>query len=138
MSTPSRTRPHEPYSTRHPIPILTIGSASHQYFRGFDRGRNVGKQRLLVADYLQLDHLADADLARQPAGADRFLGRVASGGVRQNLELGGIEEVEQVFLAAIGDIDAAHRDRDNLGAAFLDRATSLGEILVLAGADDKP
>ena len=77
--------------------------------------------------------VADADLAREAAGANRLVGRVASGGVGQNLPALRVDEVEEIFLIAIGDVDATHGDSDDLGTALLDREFRLIEILVLAG-----
>ena len=45
--------------------------------------------------------------------------------------------VEQVLLARIGDVHAPHRDGDDLGAGGVDRGARLGEVAVLAGADDQ-
>ena len=80
--------------------------------------------------------VADADLAREAAGAHRLFGRIASGRVGQNLPPLRIDIIEQVLLSAIADVDPPHRDRDDLGAALLDRGAGLLEIRVLSGPDD--
>jgi hypothetical protein len=59
--------------------------------------------------------------------------RIASSAVKQP----GVDIVGQHRRIAVGDVDPAHRDRDDLRAGGLDRRRVLGEILVLAGADDE-
>ncbi len=71
----------------------------HEHARRLERGRDVGEERLRVADHLELDELADAGLAREAGRADRFLGGVAAGGVRQDRVALGIDVVEEVLLA---------------------------------------
>jgi hypothetical protein len=46
--------------------------------------------------------------------------------------------VEQVLLAGVGDVHAAHRDGDDLGAGRLRGPARLLERAVLAAADDEP
>ena len=109
----------------------------HQHAGGFDGRLHVGKQRLLVADDLDLHPVGEPDLATQTRGANGFVGGVAAGGVGQQEILLRIDEVEQRFFAAI-EVDAAHRDGDHLGAAGRDGARRLLPRLVFARADDQP
>ena len=89
--------------------------------RGFEQRFVVGEQRLLVADHFQLDPVRQARLAPQPRRANRVVRGVARGGVRQDEVPLGIDVVEQRFLAAVGEVDAPHRDGDHLGARRLVR-----------------
>src|SRR5439155_25535545 len=109
-----------------------------EHARRLDRCGDVREERLLVADDLELDERPDAGLAGQAAGADRVLGGVAAGGVRQDREAVERQVVEQVLLARVGDVHAPDRDRNDLGPRRLDHAPRLGERSVLAGADDQP
>jgi hypothetical protein len=48
------------------------------------------------------------------------------------------QHVEQIrFAGILADVGAANGDGDDLGARRIDRRPRLGEILVLAGADEK-
>src|SRR5207245_6581988 len=80
---------------------------------------------------------AGPGLAGRTAAADGLVGAVAAGGVGQDGEAVGRQEVEQVLLARVGDVHAAHGDGHDLGARGLDRLARLRERLVLAGADDE-
>ncbi len=68
--------------------------------RGFDRRRGIGEQRPVIADHFELHHLADADFARQAAGANRLVGGIASGRVGQNLVAFRVQIFEQIFFLA--------------------------------------
>ena len=61
--------------------------------RGHELDR-VGQERPVVADHLELDPVGRERLAGQPRGQHRVAGRVAAGGVRQHLDPGGVEHVE--------------------------------------------
>ena len=52
--------------------------------RGLERRRDVGEERALVADHLELDQLGAEQLAPEPRGGDRVLDGVAAGGVGQD------------------------------------------------------
>ena len=97
----------------------------------------VGEERALVADHFELHPVRQPGLAAEPRRADRFVGRVAAGGVRQQEVLRRVDVVEQRFLRAVGDVHAPHRDRDHLGARRLVRLHHHGRRRVLAGADDQ-
>src|SRR5436190_10810003 len=78
-------------------------------------------------------------LARQAQRAHRVLGVVAAGGVRQIREIRRRQGVEQARLVLVlADVGAADRHRDDLRARGLDGGARLGEVLVLAGADQQP
>ena len=83
---------------------------------------HVGIEGGLVADNFELDPVRDANLAAAPRRADRFVGGVAAGGVRQQEVLLGIDIVEHRFLTAV-EIDATHRDRDHVGATDFESAS---------------
>ncbi len=92
-----------------------------------------------VAQHLELDQVvAVEELARQAQRAHGVLGAIAAGGVRQVGELRGRQRVEQArLLGVLADVGATDRHRDDLRARGLDRGARLGEILVLAGADQQ-
>src|SRR5439155_929398 len=62
---------------------------------------------------------------------------VAAGGVGQDGEAVGRQEVEQVLLARVGDVHAAHGDGHDLGARGLDHLARLREPPGLARADQE-
>jgi hypothetical protein len=68
-----------------------------QHARGFERGLHVGIERGLIADDFDLDPVGEADLAAEARRADGLVGGVAAGGVGQQEEALGIDEVEQRF-----------------------------------------
>ena len=77
----------------------------------------VGQQRALVADDLELDPVGLERLAGEPRGQHRVARGEAAGGVRQQLDAGRVEHVDE--RAARRRIDAPQRDGDELGAARL-------------------
>jgi hypothetical protein len=82
--------------------------------------------------------VAVEQLAAEAQGAYRVVGRVAAGGVGQDGELRRRQDVQQRGLARfLADIDATDGDGDDLGAGGIDGFARLGEVLVLAGADQQ-
>ena len=81
---------------------------------GGDELDGVGQQRAVVADHLELDPVGLERLARELRGDDRVAGGVAAGGVREHLDAGAVEHVED--RAARGRVEPAQRDRAQLGA----------------------
>ena len=69
----------------------------HQRCRAASSGLlDVGEERLLVADHLELHPLASAPARGQAAGADRVVGGVAAGGVGQERHAAcGVDPVEE-------------------------------------------
>ena len=59
----------------------------YEHARRFEQRLVVGKQRLLVADHFQLHPVRQPRFAAEPRGADRIVGGVAAGGVRQQENL---------------------------------------------------
>ena len=55
-----------------------------QHLRRFEQRFVVGEERPLVADHLELHPVRQPRLASEPRGPDRFVRRVAAGGVRQD------------------------------------------------------
>jgi hypothetical protein len=109
-----------------------------QHLRRLERRDDVGQQRALVADDLQLHPVAHARRPAQPRVADRLLGRVAAGRVRQQEEPLRVEVVEDALLLRAVQVHAPHGDRHHLGARRLDGAHHLLVRAVLARADDQP
>ena len=70
----------------------------HQHARRLEQRLVVGKQRPLVADHFELHPVRQPGLAAEPRRADRFVGGVAAGGVRQDEVLRRVDVVEQRFL----------------------------------------
>ncbi|KAG1246429.1 hypothetical protein G6F65_020692 [Rhizopus arrhizus] len=89
--------------------------------------------------HFQLDQVvAVQQLARQAQRADRVVGAVAAGGVGQQREFRRRDVVQQVrFAGVLADVGAADGDRDDFGAAGVQRGAGLFEVLVLAGADEQ-
>ena len=55
-----------------------------EHARRLEQRDVVGEERPFVADHLELHPVRQADFAAEPRGADRLLGRVAAGGIRQD------------------------------------------------------
>ena len=92
-----------------------------------------------IAQHLELDELvAVEELAREMERAHGVLGRVAAGGIGKVGELGRRQHVEERWRARIlPDVRPADRHGDDLGTRSDNRRAGLGEVLVLAGADEK-
>jgi len=92
-----------------------------------------------VAEHLELDQRVPAEqFARQAQRAHRVVGAVAAGGVGQDREAIGRQEVEQVrLIGVLADVRAPDRDGDDLCAACLDGVARLVEVAVLAGTDQQ-
>ena len=82
----------------------------------------VRKERSLVADDLQLHPVREPRRPAQPGGADRLVGGVAAGRVRQQRVAVGVDVVEQRGAVAGVEIDAANRHRHHLGPGGVVRA----------------
>jgi len=96
-----------------------------------------GNKCLLVADDFELDPVRKTDFAREPRGANRFIGGVASGGVRQDKDLFAVDVIEQRLFAAIGEVHTADGNGDHVRAARGVRASHLLKTAVLPGSDDQ-
>ena len=99
------------------------------------RGR-VGQQRALVADHLELDPARLERLAGELRGEHRVARGEAAGGVRQQRDARAVEHVDD--RAALGRVDAAQRDGDELGRARLDRRGEHVERAEAARAEQQP
>src|ERR1035441_4925682 len=71
-----------------------------------------------------------------PGGADRVIGRIAAGGVRQKEIFIRIDVIEQRLLAAV-EIHPAHGHRHHVGATGLERAGGFLKRFVFAGPNDQ-
>ena len=76
-------------------------------------------------------------VARQHGGTNGVVGRVAAGGVGQDEDFRAIDIIEQRFLGAVGQVDAAHGDGDHFGASGLVASLHFLEAAILSGAHDK-
>ena len=108
-------------------------------FGGLQRLRHVRVERVRVAQHFELDQVVPVEeLAREAQRAHGVGRAVAAGGIRQVGVLRRGQRIEQARLVGIlADVGAPNRDRDDLGAAGVDRRARLGEVLVLAGADQQ-
>ena len=98
---------------------------------------DVGEERALVADHLELHELGAEQLAAEARGGDGVLGGVAAGRVRQDREALGRDEVEQALALRRVELRAPQRHRHHLGAGRLGAGQVLLERGVLAAADDQ-
>ncbi|MPN19399.1 hypothetical protein SDC9_166768 [bioreactor metagenome] len=123
-----------------------VGAVDHdlkafldQGFGGLQRFRHVWEEVGRVAEHFQLaQRMAVEQFPRQAQGTYRILGGITAGGVGQDGESRRRNGIEQVGLAGVlADIHAAHGDSDDLGPRGVDGGARLGEILVLAGADQQ-
>ena len=103
-----------------------------------------GSKRAGVGQHLELDPACPAiaqpfqQLAAQPGGPQRILGRETAGRVGQDRVLSRIEVIEQVPPLLVKKPLAPHRDRDHFGAAGFEAIAHQLERAVLAGADKEP
>ena len=104
---------------------------------GFEQSGIVGEERLFVADDFQLDPVGEADFAPQHGGAHRVVGGVAGGRIGQDKYFRAIDVIDQGFLGAVRQIDAAHGYGHHIGAAGLVAAHHLLKAAVLPGSNDK-
>ena len=93
-------------------------------------------QRGLVTNHFQLDPVGQSNLARQPGRADRVIGGIAAGGVRQKKIFIRIDVIEQRLLAAV-EIHPAHGHGHHVGATGLERAGGFLKRFVFAGPNDQ-
>src|ERR1044071_6749519 len=123
-----------------------VGAVHHHLEPFFDQGLGRGKglghvgiQRVRVAEHLELHEVVSVEqLARQAERAYCVGGGVAAGGIGQVREPRRRQRVEQARLVAVlADVGAADGDGNDLGAGCLDRRARLGEVAVLAGADEQ-
>src|SRR4029078_714404 len=103
------------------------------------RRRDVGEQRIRIAQDLELDQLVPVEqFARELERTHGVVGGVAAGGVGQQGKFRRGQVVEQRRLVRIlADVRAANRDGDDLRARCHDRRPRRGEVLVLAGTDEE-
>jgi len=92
---------------------------------------------LLVADDFELDPIRKPDFAREPRGADGFVGGVTGGGVRQDKDFFAVDVIEQRLFAAIGEVHTADGNGDNVRAARSVRASHFLKTAVLPRSNDK-
>ena len=75
---------------------------------------------------------------REPAGAQGIFGGIAAGGVRQNCELIGRNDLQQIgFARRLADVGPANGNRHDLRAAARDRLAGFFHGFVLAGSDQQ-
>ena len=82
--------------------------------------------------------MRESHFARQPRRADRFLGRVTAGRVREEKVFFRVDVVEQGFFRAVGQVHAADGDGDHFSAGGRMRFGHHLKRRVLAGADNQP
>jgi hypothetical protein len=97
-----------------------------------------GNRVFAVADHLELDPVPAAQLARQPGGAHRLVGRVAAGGVGQQQVALLVDLIEQIVLAALVEVHPPQRHGHHLGAGDLERAQHGRRVAVLPSPQDQP
>ena len=116
-----------------------LEAVADERLRGLDRRAHVREQGLRVAQHLELDQrVAVEQLARELQRAHGVVGRIAAGGVGQIGELGRRQRVQQRRrIRILADVRPADRHGDDLRTGRDDRRAGLGEIPVLAGADEK-
>ena len=95
----------------------------------------VGQQRALVADDLELDPVGLERLAGQLRGEHGVAGRVAAGGVGQQLDAAVLEHVDE--RAARRRVDAPQGDGDELGTRGADGLGQRLQAREAAGAEDQ-
>ncbi len=79
--------------------------------------------------------MAIEQFACQLAGAHCIVGVIAAGGIGQQGEQIGWQEIKQIRLAfVLAQVGAAQRDRDDFGASRIGGQAGLGEIGEFAGA----
>ena len=82
--------------------------------RGLDQAEQIGLQRVVVADHLELDPVGSEQLAGHLRGGDGLLRRAAACGVGQHAHAKLLDEVEEALAAVAGSRHlAAQRDRDD-------------------------
>ena len=111
--------------------------------RASDRGRleqarDVGQQRLAVADDFELDELVEPRFARQPGVAHGLVGGVAARRVGQQEPALRIQVMQDALLLGPVQVHPAHRDGDDLGAGRADGGDHFLVAPVLAGTDHQP
>jgi hypothetical protein len=105
--------------------------------RGFDETFGVWKKSLLVPDDFEFDPVGEADFPAEARGADGFVCGVAGGGVGQDEDFVAVDVVEERLFGAVGEIDAANRDRDHVGARSFVSAGHFLEAAIFTGANDE-
>ncbi len=108
----------------------TRDSARREFF-------GVGEKSLLVADHFELHPFREPDFAREARRADRIVGRIASGGIRENEKLFAVDVIEQRLLCAVRKIHAPHGYRDHRRARGRVRPRHLLKAAILPRADDQ-
>ena len=93
-------------------------------------------QRALVTNDLELHPVGQADLTSHASRADRLVRRIATGRIRKQEVLVGINVVEQRFLAAV-EVHATHSHGHHLRTARLDGPRGFGKGLVFSSSDDQ-
>src|SRR6185369_7204876 len=104
---------------------------------GFEQSGIVGEERLFVADDFQLDPVGEADFPSQHGGAHRVVGGVAGGRIGQDEYFGAIDVIDQGFLGAVRQIDAAHGYGHHVGTASLVAAHHFLKASVFSGSHDE-
>ena len=89
----------------------------------------------MIADDLELHPLVESGRSREPRVANGITGVVATGGVRQQEIMIGVQVMEYSFFLGPVQIYAPHCDRHHLGARRLDRVDHHGVGRILPGTN---
>ncbi len=108
-----------------------------QHPRSFDELLGIREKGLLVADDFEFHPVGEADFTGQTGGANSLVGGVATCGVGQDEHLFAVDEVQQGFFGAVGEIHAADRDGDHIGARGRVGACHFGKTPILAGSHNQ-
>ena len=106
---------------------------------GLQRLAYIGKQRVRIAQYLELDERVSVEqLTRELQRSHRVVGGITACAVGQIRELGWRQRVEQRRrIRILADIRPTYRNSDDFSARRDDRSARLVEIAVFAGADQQ-
>ena len=105
---------------------------------GFQQSGIIREERLLVADHFQLHPVGQADFAPQHGRTHRIVGGVARRRIRQDENLRSVDVIDQRFLGAVRQVDAAHRHGHHIGAAGLVAAHHLFKTTIFSRSHDEP
>ena len=106
-------------------------------FGGLQRFAHIGIERPRFAQHLKLHQIPAARFARQSQRSDGVVGGKAACGVGQIGVFLRVDKIGQHRRIGVGHVHAADGDRDDLSARRFKRGGVLGEVLILAGADNQ-
>ena len=104
----------------------------------FDQAEQVGLQRVVVADHLELDPVRAEQLARHLRGGDRLLGRAAAGRVGHDAQAERLDQLEEALARSGPGALAAYGDGHDRGARGLDGARHHLRRGIAGRADEQP